>query len=81
LDPAAPSGALSGPPLEAGSAGRRHCRATAQPSSPSLVVSRRAARVLVSGGELNSHHVEQKGKDQDHQEAPPARNIQCIRHV
>ncbi|XP_036100020.1 myosin regulatory light polypeptide 9 isoform X4 [Molossus molossus] len=31
--------------------------------------------------ELRSHHVEQKGKDQDHQEAPPACNIQCVRHV
>lgn len=50
LDPAAPSGALSGPPLQAGSAGRRHCRAAAQPSSPTLLISRRAARVLVSGG-------------------------------
>lgn len=41
------SGVFSGPPPQAGSAGRRLCRATVDRSSQSLVVSCRAPRVLV----------------------------------
>lgn len=81
LGPAAPSGAPSAPPLQAGSVGAATVRP--QPNALRCRSLSRAGRprFWCLAPELNNHHVEQKGKDQDHQEAPSARNIQCVCHV